>query len=220
MNDSTTSSGLKIIDQDNYEVAYNEAQDILSKSSPIEICARSGAELLEENGRKKIKLSFLNDSLIITHPDISVSYLDKDNKVSMWLKILVLHYLIYSKGTPETGEQITFKQLEGGLGYYPAFQKRTIAPILENFPDLGDFIKAGELIGGMRSGQGDFSVTFTVFPRMTATYIFWNGDEDFPAEGSVVFDSSFKDYLTTEDIVVMCNMISIMMIKKKYSGLI
>ena len=52
---------------------------------------------------------------------------------------------------------------------------------------------------------------------MVITYIFWNGDDEFPMEGNIVFDSSFKDYMSTEDIAVLCNMISVMLIKKKYS---
>ena len=42
----------------------------------------------------------------------------------MWAKILVLHYLNRANGAPARNEQITFKQLEGGLAYYPAFQRQ------------------------------------------------------------------------------------------------
>ena len=209
---------LKVIEQDNYEVAFNEAAELLKDTDILKISQKTGAEIIIKNNITNIKIHFLLDEIIITHPDISFSYTNKDEEVSMWLKILILHYLVHSKGTRPSGDQITFKQLEGGMSYFSAFQKRTIEPIKKVFGnDLNDFIKAGELIGGVKSDYGDFSITFQAFPKMEVTYIFWEGDDELPMEGSVVFDSSFKDYMSTEDIAVLCNMISIIMIKKKHS---
>lgn len=52
------------------------------------------------------------------------------------ISIIILHYLIQTlklKILPKaTGKWISFRQLEGGEGYYPAFKKRAIDPIIEN----------------------------------------------------------------------------------------
>ena len=200
--------------QNNYEIAYNAASRALLKSDIVSIADKSGAGLLDKNGVRHLLLPFINDELLISSSDVTVSYHNKNGSVPLWLKILALHYLIYAKGTTKTGEQITFKQLEGGLGYFPAFQRRTITPLIDHCGgDLNNFICAGEMSGGTRTELGDAALLFHVFPRIDILFVIWNGDEEFPSDGNVIFDSSIADYLTTEDIAVCCNMIAVMMIK-------
>ena len=200
--------------QNNYETAYHAASQILSKSDILSIVEKSGADILNKNGARHILLRFINDELLISTSDIAVLYHNKGDEVPLWLKILALHYLIYAKGTMNKGDQITFKQLEGGLGYFPAFQRRTIIPLIDHFGgNLNDFISAGEMTGGTRTELGDAALLFDVFPRIDVRFVIWKGDDEFPSDGSVIFDSSIADYLTTEDIAVCCNMIAVMMIK-------
>jgi hypothetical protein len=207
---------MKLIEQDNYEIAFMEAAEILKNADLFEISMRTGSEIINDNGKTKIMVKFLLDKMIITFPDISMYYIDTKEEVSMWLKILTLHYLVNSKGSAPTGTEITFKELKGGMSYFSAFQKRAIEPIKKVFgDDLSGFIKAGESLGGIRNNYGDFSLTFQPFPRIKLTYVFWEGDEEFPMEGNIIFDSSIKEYMSTEDIAVLCNMISVMTIKKK-----
>ena len=108
----------------------------------------------------------ISDEIEVTYPEISLSYKNKNQEVAMWLKILTLHYLVQAKGTPATGNDITFKQLEGGLGYYSAFQGRTIKPLLNVFDSSMDsFIKTAESLGGTRTNHSKYSVSFKVFPN-------------------------------------------------------
>ena len=208
---------IKIIEQDNYEVAYREAAEQLSKMDLAERCKMSGVDLIGDSSDQKVCVNFLNDKIIVSHPNIKLTYEEKTDEPAIWLQILVLHYLLYSNGTQKKGEQITFKQLEGGLGYFTAFHKRTIIPILETFGEnFEEFVKTGELVGGSRSNHGDYSLMFNVFPRVGITFIIWKGDEEFPPEGNVVFDSNISDYLTSEDVAVMCNMVAVTIIKKYF----
>lgn len=203
--------------QNNYEIAYNKAAKTLSELDAASVKEKSGCKVVELDAVKHFSLSFIDDVLLVAHPVISVRYRDKDGEVPLWLKILSLHYLIYAKGARPAQDQITFKQLEGGLGYYPAFQGRTIEPLIDVFGnDLERFMDIALDLGGKRDSFGDFAVTFAAFPNIEVTFILWKGDDEFPAEGNVVFDSSIASYLTTEDIAVLCNMIAVMIIKKSY----
>jgi hypothetical protein len=210
-------SPIKPGEQNNYEIAYNEAAAILSESDVDEIAKRSGCQKVETDGKVYVILPFLSDNVVISHPDISISYQQRDDDVPLWLKILVLHYLIYAKGSPPTGDQITFKQLEGGLGYYPAFQRRTTTPLLNAFDgNIEELIKQGLMVGGEKASYGDYALTFQAFPMVAVTFVFWKGDDEFPHDGNVIFDSTIGDYFTTEDIAVLCNMIAVMIIKKRF----
>jgi hypothetical protein len=127
---------------------------------------------------------------------------------------LILHYLGRAAGTPARSEQITFKQLEGGLAYYPAFQRRSITPLLDAYGiDLEKFMKAGTASGGLRSPLGEYALSFRAFPMVEVSFVLWKGDNEFPPTGSVIFDSSISDYLSTEDVAVLCNMIAVKILK-------
>jgi hypothetical protein len=200
--------------QNNYETAYRKASDTLSQFTIENIASRSGASVIDEGSCKALVLNFLEDEIHVAHPKISVSYNDKNQDVPMWAKILVLHYLNRANGAPARNEQITFKQLEGGLAYYPAFQRRSIIPLLEAFgTDPEKFLKAGAIPGGLRSALGKYALSFRAFPRVEVGFVIWEGDNEFPPTGSVIFDSSISDYLSTEDVAVLCNMISVAILK-------
>ena len=47
----------------------------------------------------------------------------------------------------------------------------------------------------------------------TLVFVLRKGDDEFPPSGSVIFDSSIADYLSTEDVAVLCNMIAVRIIK-------
>ncbi len=202
--------------QNNYETAYREAADQLAPITIGEIASRSGATVLETGAAKALLIPFLGESLLVTHPDIIVRRRDRDEEVPMWEKILALHYLVRANGARPRSDQVTFKQLEGGLGYYPAFQRRTITPLLEAFGnDMDRLMKTGLAAGGIRSSLGDHVLLFMALPKVDVTFLFWKGDDEFPPSGSVVFDSSISDYLSTEDVAVLCNMIAVRILKTR-----
>jgi hypothetical protein len=204
--------------QNNYEVAYNEAATKLASSLIGEIADKSGATIISMGLKQGLVLPFLGDEVVVTHPGISVSFRRGNDDVPMWAKILILHYLVRSGGAPVRDEKVTFKQLEGGLGYYPAFQRRSIAPLLDLFGTEGEqFMKAGASAGGAPADAGDHALTFRAFPRVEATFVLWEGDNELPPSGSVIFDISISDYLSTEDVAVLCNMIAVKILKASRS---
>lgn len=52
--------------------------------------------------------------------------------------------------------------------------------------------------GGKKFDKGDLAFQFTVFPFMDVQLIFWDEDEDFPAQVQVLFDRRVTDYVHFE----------------------
>ena len=44
----------------------------------------------------------------------------------------------------------------------------------------------------------------------------WEGYDEFPPGGSIVFDSSISDYFSAEDVTMLCNMISVTVMKESF----
>ncbi|MFC1984113.1 DUF3786 domain-containing protein [Chloroflexota bacterium] len=193
-----------------YELAYKLACEQLAKFDNIEQqCLKSGAQYQVKNSRKTINLEYLNQLYQITFPDIDVLLIDSEEKVPIKDKILILHYLIQAKGTPLTNKKIAYKELPEGTIYFPTFSKRTIKPLLDYFgKDPEQLIDVAQKLGGHRVDYGDVAVTINIFSYVPITLVLWRGDEEFPPDGNILFDSTISDYLPTEDINVLCETIS------------
>ena len=193
-----------------YELAYKLACEQLAKIDDTkQQCLKSGARCQVIDSKKVIIVEYLNQSHQITLPDIEISLTDSGEKVPIRDKILILHYLTSAKGTPLTNKLIAYKELPEGVIYFPTFSKRAIKPLLDYFGKeprlLADFAKK---LGGYKVDYGDVAVTINAFCRVPITLVLWEGDDEFPPHGSIMFDTTISDYLSTEDINVLCETIA------------
>ena len=62
-------------------------------------------------------------------------------------------------------------------------------------------------MGGCKADYGDAAVTINGFKMVPVTIVLWRGDEEFPPRGNILFDSTIPEYLSTEDITVLCDAI-------------
>ena len=207
--------GLLLTPQDNYQVALDLACEQLLNSDLSERSAKSGAVLeKKESGKELIKITFLNQICEIKLPSMEMGCAGSEEEMPVWAKILILHYLNHSQGLPLSGKWITFRQLPGGSGYYPAHAKRTLNPLINAFGSNPEFlIEAAKLLGGRAVLLGDAAVTIFAFPHVPITFILWKGDEEFSPEANVLFDSTITENLSTEDVEVLCQMVALKMKK-------
>ena len=193
-----------------YELAYKLAGEQLAEIGDIEQqCLKSGARCQVMDSKKVIIIQYLNQSYLVTVPEIEISLTDSGDEVPIRDKVLILHYLTSAKGTLATNKLITFKELPGGANYFPAFYKRATKPLLDYFgkePHL--LVAAAEKLGGHKADYGDVAVTISAFSRVPITIVLWQGDEEFAPQGSIIFDATVSDYLSTEDINVLCETIA------------
>jgi len=194
------------------ELPYKLAREQLAKISDIEEqCRKSGAQYVEPN---KLVIDYLNQPYHIILPDVEILLGDSKMEVPLKDKILILHYFTLAKGTPSTGILINYKQLPGGVSYFPAFSQRAINPFVKHFgqkPEL--LIDISEKLGGYKADQGDVSVIINAFNHVSITFALWRGDEEFSPSGGILFDANISDYLSTEDITVLCETIAWKLVK-------
>jgi len=119
----------------------------------------------------------------------------------------LLHYLEKRLAglPPLTGRWISFKELESGEQYFPAFRKRSIDLVLNKYgrrvEDIFLALDRGAAVG--KAGQGDAGVIVEAFPGVPLQVILWKGDEEFPAEATILFDESIRGIFRTEDVAVL-----------------
>lgn len=125
--------------------------------------------------------------------------------------ILVLHYLMQKlKGLPElSSEWMSFKEIPESIGYYPAYKKRVIDPILRKYGANPEGVLADiERYPAKRVQQGDIGVVIETFPEAPIMITLWKGDEEFGPEANVLFDKSILKIFCVEDIVVLAEFLT------------
>jgi hypothetical protein len=203
-----------------YEQAYKLACEQLANMDNIEQqCLKSGAQYQIIDSKRVITTEYLNQSYLISLPDTEISPVDSEEAIPLRDKILILHYILQAKGTPLTNKIISYKELPEGSNYFPTFSLRAIKPILDHFGKEPErLVDVAAKLGGYKVDYGDVAVTINAFPRVPITFVLWKEDEEFPPGGSILFDSTIPDYLSTEDINVLCEAIAWRLVKLKAAG--
>ena len=185
-----------------FDISYRLACEQLVKVSDIkDQCRKSGAQYI---GPNEVVINYLNQSYRILLPGISILLADSGTEASLRDKILILHYFTLAKGTPATGKLITYKQVPGGISYFPAFSQRAVGPLVRQFGRNLDLLKkAAAKLGGREAAHGDAAVTISAFPHVPVTLVLWRGDDEVAPNGNIFFDANISDYLSTEDIAVL-----------------
>jgi hypothetical protein len=211
-------SPVKQNDGHGYELAFRLAVQKLSEIEDIEQqCHRCGARFLK--AEKKISLDYLHRTYLIGYPEAEATLLDAGQQVTLVDKILLLHYVTLAKGTPLSGELISFKEVTEAAGYFPTFYQRAVKPLVTYFGDEPEkLLETAESIGGSKADFGDVSVTIPALNRIPLTLVLWKGDAEFSPEGNIMFDRTITDYLPTEDIIYLCQSTSWRLIKLLKAG--
>lgn len=193
-----------------YQLAYKIACEQLENVDSIEEqCLKSGARCTVVDSQRVITVDYLNRPHRVTLPDVDVRLEGSEEEVPLREKVLILHYLIQAKGTLPSNKLIAYKELPGGLSYLPVFSKRTIGPLVRHFGNEPErLLEVAKLVGGRSAEYGDVAVTIDAFSRVPITFVLWRGDDEFPPDGNIVFDSTVSDYLTTDDVNAVTEMIA------------
>ncbi len=176
----------------------------LAKFSGIETgeAARRAAVHYDQENRV-FKIPFLGKEYSVSHPGGEVTD-PWGVRASLTNKLCILHYLTGASDAPPAGRYVTFKELPGGSFYIEPFNNRVIKPLVSIFgPRPEMLVKAGEKLGGRKAGVGNWSVTVDVFPKVPITFVIWEGDDEFPPSGNVLFDATANLHLETEDYALL-----------------
>ena len=210
---------LPLSDSKNYEygykLAYQFAGERLAKIGDIEQqCRQTGASLQVIDSKRVVVVKYLDRSYLITLSDVGISLMDSGEKVPLRDKVLILHYFTLAKGIPATDKLITYKELPEGFTYFSTFAKRAIKPLVDYFgSEPHRLLDAAAPLGGRRADYGDVAVTINAFSRVSIILMLWQGDAELAPEGNILFDTNISDYLPTEDITVLCEIIAWKMVK-------
>jgi hypothetical protein len=186
--------------KDSFTLALKKAVQVFHAKDHFEMSVRSRAKYdAEDSG---FQLRFLGEDYFVSYPDAQSHHIaDENREAEIELKILLLHYLIWSRKIPLSGELISFRDLPSSVAYHGAFLERAVYPVAETFAsDSTGFKKVATSLGGNAIKHGDAAFSIPVLPQIPLVYVLWLGDDEIPSSANILFDSSASAHLPTEDL--------------------
>jgi hypothetical protein len=198
---------------DDYRQASQLGKNALAGKNPDLVARLAGAQIgRDREGRTALSLNFLNQEVLIPWPELDFLGKASREPFPIQQEILLLHYLHgawSSRGAATEGEWIAFQEIPDGRFYLDAFQRRAKNPLVKTFGH--DPEKLLELatasFGATPFDHGDCSMVIKVLPLVPIALVLWQGDEEFPPEGNILFDRSISKILSAEDVAWLAGMV-------------
>jgi len=202
---------LSLIDDRQGRVPFEYIREKFSKANP-ELMARNTFSKLVDSS---IHMNFMGMPYKVEYPSGKIVD-ENDIELEFYtLRTLFLRFLVNGQGIEATGKDITYKDIPGGLVYYPNFSKRTIERLAKSYgSDLDKFESDMNSIGAKELSQGDKSYRFSFMNQTYMTFIVWSKDEEFPPAANILFDQNIQFYFDAEDLAVVPD-VAIDIIKNK-----
>jgi hypothetical protein len=168
-------------------------------------------ELKALSAQERHSVTFLGDTYEVDMAARTVISLSCNVPAKDFAAILLLHYLAGSLkgGYRVSGEWISFKEMEGGEIYYPAFRESSIKPILRKYGEKPEALAvAAERLKARKVTAGDAAIEIDAFKDVAIRVIVWKGDDEFGPEAQMLFDSNIARIFPTEDVAVLSRIIA------------
>lgn len=198
---------------DDYQQALELGRQTLSDKNPDLLAGYAGALMRQgDQGLLTITLKLLNQDISSPWPDLLFSKESSGEELPLQQQVLLAHYLVgvwNARGRQPTGEWIAFQDVPDGRFYLDAFMKRAKVPLVSAFGKDPKRLQelAGRVYGATAMEHGDVAVQIKALPMVPMALILWEGDEEFPPEGNILFDQNVVAIFSAEDIAWLAGMV-------------
>lgn len=179
------------------------ARERLSLVEPARLAQRSGCTLAPDD---TVRLLFFWQECAISRSDFAIRYADTGQETTPFIQALLLTYLDSADGTPPSGRWIAYRELPNGMFYANAFRgyaENQLVRDLDTMGGLEAFRRAAGQLEGRDIDIGDGGYAFRVLPRIHLAAAYWEGDEEFGAQASILFEDSAIHYMSTDGLAVL-----------------
>jgi len=121
-------------------------------------------------------------------------------------ELMTLVYLLNAAPASPGENLISVNELKDALFFQGAHALPT-EPLVRRFGnDIGGFRAASKILNGEPVDYADAAFRFHPFPKIPLYYLLWEGDEEFGASMSILFDRSIEQHLAADAILGVVNL--------------
>jgi hypothetical protein len=191
---------------DDYINAKNLAVEKLSQEPFEVILRRSGFKSPEMD---TFRIPFLDRTYRVDYPRFEfVDTIKSEKEIPLQEQVLILHYMSATEIPEASGNWVSYREIPGAAFYFGAFIKRAVEPLKKVFgQNLSGFSDAAGKLQATEIENGDAAFEFKILPAVPLQLILWAGDEEFPEEANILFDSTIGRILSPEDVAWLAGML-------------
>ncbi len=175
----------------------------LTAANHNDVCRRALCSYNSESGTYSV--SVWNNTHRITPAERLIEQTSQNGPSPVsYFGIFIINYLLQVNDMEPVNEWISEKDIPGGTTFFRGphlIPVDRIANRYTNNPE--DFIKQCNALGGTPLNMGDAAFRFSITPRLPIAVIFWDRDDDFPAEAKILFDKSIVSHLTLDIVFAL-----------------
>lgn len=185
--------------------------DMYRSSVPQELGAQ--VNLSYFSSIQSFRFRFLGTLCQVTHPDFSISHLEKGTGVypleaASTARILLLRYLLEGTFERPTGTLLSYRDLPWGETYFRQFQGRCILRLARQYGQrIEAFRRIMERLHAVPLPLGNCAYQVEIFDQLSVCLILWEGDEEYPASAQILFSDNFASAFSAEDAAYACDII-------------
>lgn len=189
-----------------YNRTFRYATSIFAKRDPRIMSLNSG--VMYDPIRSSFRLESFGQKISVSYPSGLITFDGSEWSPPFPWCLCIINYLTRSDGTPLSGHLISYRELEDGMVYYPAFHREAILKLSHwikgKSPDR--LARMAQDLGGKITEGADFSCQLMALPHFPITIKIWFPDDELDGSANILFDSTANHYLHTEDIAAIGEM--------------
>ena len=124
------------------------------------------------------------------------------------LELILLVYVLGAKDADLVHEMVTPQQLKEGHFFRGPHELSTRPLIARYGRNLDGFRRAAGALGGVVINAADAAFRIQALPKVPLYYLLWEGDEEFDARVSILFDRSVEKHLPADAIWGLVQLVS------------
>ncbi len=129
-------------------------------------------------------------------------------EISPELEILLLRIILEGITLPALTGFLAYQELPKGAAYLPAFNRRCTQRLARQFSCAQELEQACCALGAhIITSKADAACEFEFITGVFVQFLFWEGDDEFPAQAQILFSNNVVSFFTSEDMVVISEII-------------
>ncbi|MDD5641172.1 MAG: DUF3786 domain-containing protein [Syntrophales bacterium] len=133
--------------------------------------------------------------------------------------IVLAYYVLEGGSAPLSGKWAAFRDFKEAAFFMPTFQEQVEQRIAREFQGRLELLKScSQRLGGRdypALGTGDLCHLLPALPRVPLLLVFHDGDEEFPASATVLYDLHSTSYLNVECLGVLGAVLADLLLEEK-----
>lgn len=149
-------------------------------------------------------LTYFSHSFCIDRKTGVISDKENPDAVLPFNTVMTIYNMFhYAAETPvASGKLVPFRQVKRVYPFERAYQQTILQEFERIFTGhVTELADACVQLCGQKMKQGDVGFILPVFPFLNIAVLFWDADDEFPAQANMLFDSEITSFMHEENVV-------------------